>query len=233
MMPVPPLPGDTLHVWHSAAWRLWLQARFVPRAPCWKNGPKRSASPGNARKRLRHTPPGGKARMEIENLQKPGGSCEGGSRQRRGRDLAFRTAGVASCGYPARNGFPGGDRQGLASDPYGKFPDPGQTKRLLLEPLREDCRCRRRGSDPECRYPHGCAGEGAMFAGAKMPYWMRLTDTGVGMHVGYVPGHPASHGCIRLNREVAQKLFALVKVGTPVVVAERAPALEAVSPKTH
>lgn len=67
--------------------------------------------------------------------------------------------------------------------------------------------------------------EGATFDAAKMPYWMRLTDTGVGMHVGYVPGHPASHGCIRLKREVAVELFSLTKIGTPVVVAETAPAL--------
>lgn len=68
--------------------------------------------------------------------------------------------------------------------------------------------------------------EGTTFEGARMPYWMRLTDTGVGMHVGYVPGRPASHGCIRLKRDVAVELFELLKVGTPVVIADRAPALE-------
>ncbi|MFZ4775688.1 MAG: L,D-transpeptidase [Terrimicrobiaceae bacterium] len=68
--------------------------------------------------------------------------------------------------------------------------------------------------------------EGTSFEGARMPYWMRLTDTGVGMHVGYVPGRPASHGCIRLKRETATRLFKLLKIGTPVVVAEKAPALQ-------
>ena len=58
-----------------------------------------------------------------------------------------------------------------------------------------------------------------------MPYWMRLTDTGVGMHVGYVPGRPASHGCIRLKLDSATEIFGLVKVGTPVVIAEDAPSL--------
>jgi lipoprotein-anchoring transpeptidase ErfK/SrfK len=67
--------------------------------------------------------------------------------------------------------------------------------------------------------------EGATFSGATMPYWMRLTDTGVGLHVGHVPGRPASHGCVRLKREAASKIFALVKAGTPVVIAESAPAL--------
>jgi len=72
--------------------------------------------------------------------------------------------------------------------------------------------------------------EGASFSGASMPYWMRLTDTGVGLHVGYVPGgRAASHGCIRLRRETAAYLFHLVKVGTPVVIASKAPALETAS----
>ena len=67
--------------------------------------------------------------------------------------------------------------------------------------------------------------EGAQFVGAKMPYWMRITDTGVGMHIGYVPGHPASHGCIRLQQDVAVRLFQMLKVGTPVKIAQSAPAL--------
>jgi L,D-transpeptidase catalytic domain len=67
--------------------------------------------------------------------------------------------------------------------------------------------------------------EGGRFEGATMPYWMRLTDSGVGLHVGYVPGRPASHGCIRLKRDSATEIFELVKVGTPVVVAENAPSL--------
>lgn len=67
--------------------------------------------------------------------------------------------------------------------------------------------------------------EGGRFEGATMPYWMRLTDSGVGLHVGYVPGRPASHGCIRLKNDTASELFRLTKIGTPVVIAETAPAL--------
>jgi len=67
--------------------------------------------------------------------------------------------------------------------------------------------------------------EGGRFEGAMMPYWMRLTDTGVGLHIGYVPGRPASHGCIRLKRDSATEIFDLVKVGTPVVIAEGAPSV--------
>ena len=69
--------------------------------------------------------------------------------------------------------------------------------------------------------------EGGRFQGAPMLYWMRLTNTGVGLHVGYVPGRPASHGCIRLPAKVAPVIFGKVKVGTPVVVSQVAPTLPA------
>lgn len=68
--------------------------------------------------------------------------------------------------------------------------------------------------------------EGAAFSGASMPYWMRLTDSGVGLHVGYVPGRPASHGCIRLKRDTAKELFGLVKTGTPVTISGKPPSLD-------
>jgi len=60
--------------------------------------------------------------------------------------------------------------------------------------------------------------EGGSFIFAPMPYWMRLTWRGIGMHAGSIPspGSPASHGCIRLPREFAPQLFELVRVGTPV-----------------
>lgn len=54
--------------------------------------------------------------------------------------------------------------------------------------------------------------------GAKMPYMMRLTWDGIAMHQGYVPRHPASHGCIRLQHRFAKKLFAWVNKGTLVQV---------------
>lgn len=66
---------------------------------------------------------------------------------------------------------------------------------------------------------------GATFVGSRMPYWMRMTPTGVGMHVGYVPGRPASHGCIRLKTDVAKELFGILALGSPVVVDSFAPAL--------
>lgn len=53
-----------------------------------------------------------------------------------------------------------------------------------------------------------------------MPYWMRLGHTTVGMHVGDVPGYPASAGCIRLPQQVAPILFEHVTHGTRVEVVD-------------
>jgi hypothetical protein len=53
---------------------------------------------------------------------------------------------------------------------------------------------------------------------AKMPYFMRLSGKDFGLHEGYVTGRPASHGCIRLPKAAAQKLFAEVPVGTWVSI---------------
>jgi lipoprotein-anchoring transpeptidase ErfK/SrfK len=64
------------------------------------------------------------------------------------------------------------------------------------------------------------APSGSHFEGAPMKWFMRLTWEGVGMHVGILPGYPASHGCIRLPADVAQALYAKVKVGTPVKVVD-------------
>ena len=53
---------------------------------------------------------------------------------------------------------------------------------------------------------------------AKMPYFMRLSCGDFGMHEGELPGYPASHGCIRLPRESARKLFKQVPIGTLVTI---------------
>ncbi len=61
---------------------------------------------------------------------------------------------------------------------------------------------------------------GGKFVGAPMPHWMRLTDTGVGMHGGSIPdpGLPASHGCIRLPYEMATLMFGELPEGTKVTI---------------
>ena len=60
--------------------------------------------------------------------------------------------------------------------------------------------------------------EGGSFKGAAMPYWMRLSWSGVGMHRGKVPRYPASHGCIRMPSSVASSVFTHTPMDTPVVV---------------
>ena len=59
---------------------------------------------------------------------------------------------------------------------------------------------------------------GGKFVGASMPYWMRLTNTGIGMHVGYVPTYAASHGCIRMPKKIAPVIYEKTKVGAPVEI---------------
>jgi hypothetical protein len=58
---------------------------------------------------------------------------------------------------------------------------------------------------------------GAVFDGARMPYFMRIVG-GVGMHEGFLPGYAASHGCIRMPGFMAEAFFNTVSVGTPVTI---------------
>lgn len=58
---------------------------------------------------------------------------------------------------------------------------------------------------------------GAVFDAAAMPFFMRF-DGAVGMHAGHLPGFPASHGCIRLPRRMAEVFFKQSPLGTPVEV---------------
>ena len=52
----------------------------------------------------------------------------------------------------------------------------------------------------------------------EMPFFMRLSCLDFGMHAGYVPNYPASHGCIRLPEDTARKFFSEIPVGTLVTV---------------
>lgn len=65
---------------------------------------------------------------------------------------------------------------------------------------------------------------GGRYVPAPMPYWMRLTATGIGMHAGIIPrpGTPVSHGCIRLPKPLAPKVYEAVQVGTRVVIEDGA-----------
>ena len=50
-----------------------------------------------------------------------------------------------------------------------------------------------------------------------MPWFMEFAP-GVGMHTGFLPGVPDSHGCIRLPDKMAKIFFAVTPMGTPVNV---------------
>ena len=81
---------------------------------------------------------------------------------------------------------------GLISDSYGRIINPNAT--------------------PGSYVPPGCH-----YLPAPMPYFMEFRKY-VGMHAGYLPGYPASHGCVRMPRDLAAEFFARVQVGTPVKV---------------
>ena len=67
---------------------------------------------------------------------------------------------------------------------------------------------RRRQSEPDRGYP--------------MAYWCEFKSA-YGFHEGFVHPRPRTHGCVRLHREAAARLFALTKIGTPVVIAHSLP----------
>jgi hypothetical protein len=81
---------------------------------------------------------------------------------------------------------------GLISDSSGRIVNPNAT--------------------PGTYVPPGCH-----YLPAPMPYFMEFSKY-VGLHAGYLPGYPASHGCVRMPGELAAAFFARVEVGTPVKV---------------
>src|SRR6201987_776835 len=81
---------------------------------------------------------------------------------------------------------------GLVSDSYGRIVNPNAT--------------------PGSYVPPGCR-----YMPAPMPYFMEFRKY-VGMHAGYLPGYAASHGCVRMPRDLAARFFAQVQIGTSVKV---------------
>ena len=67
---------------------------------------------------------------------------------------------------------------------------------------------RRRQSEPDRGYP--------------MAYWCEFAPA-YGFHEGFVHPYPHTHGCVRLHREAAARLFALVRIGTPVHIRQSLP----------
>lgn len=58
---------------------------------------------------------------------------------------------------------------------------------------------------------------GQAFYPAPMPNFMRFNDA-IGLHAGYLPGYPASAGCVRMPHHMSEKFFDNVQVGTPVII---------------
>ena len=57
-----------------------------------------------------------------------------------------------------------------------------------------------------------------IYSGAPMPYMQRITWSGVAMHAGVLPGHPASHGCIRMPAAFAVKMYGWTRMGARVII---------------
>ncbi|MEZ5325419.1 MAG: L,D-transpeptidase family protein [Verrucomicrobiales bacterium] len=89
------------------------------------------------------------------------------------------------------------------SNLYGRIVDEFETVILADADVRDD------DVPPNCK-----------FVGARMPYWLRLTNSGVGMHAGIIPepGTASSHGCIRLPLDMAEHLYRAAELGTKVTV---------------
>jgi lipoprotein-anchoring transpeptidase ErfK/SrfK len=57
-----------------------------------------------------------------------------------------------------------------------------------------------------------------IYSGAPMPFMQRITWSGIAMHAGVLPGHPASHGCIRMPMAFAVKMYGWTRMGARVIV---------------
>jgi hypothetical protein len=75
-----------------------------------------------------------------------------------------------------------------------------------------------RDADADMKVP-----KGAKFVQAPMKHFLRF-DGPNGLHSGYLPGYPASHGCVRMPDVKAALFFSIVDVGTPVRVHGTPPA---------
>ena len=53
---------------------------------------------------------------------------------------------------------------------------------------------------------------------APMPFMQMYDPKGIAFHAGALPGYPASHGCVRLPKQFAERLYGLTAVGTKVII---------------
>jgi hypothetical protein len=60
--------------------------------------------------------------------------------------------------------------------------------------------------------------ESNLYEDGKMPFMQRITWTGIALHAGALPGRPASHGCVRMPLQFAERLFPMTDLGMRVVI---------------
>ena len=63
---------------------------------------------------------------------------------------------------------------------------------------------------------------GYRYVGYPLPYWVYFAH-GCGFHAGAVWPEPRTHGCLRLHKSVADDFYHMVKVGTPITIANSLP----------
>jgi len=56
---------------------------------------------------------------------------------------------------------------------------------------------------------------------AAMPFTQRLTNDGISLHAGGLPGYPSSHGCVHLPSEYARQLFKESPLGMTVIITNK------------
>jgi hypothetical protein len=59
----------------------------------------------------------------------------------------------------------------------------------------------------------------SLYDDAWMPNMQRLTWNGIALHGGPLPGYAASHGCVRMPFDFAEKLFDETRIGMRVIIA--------------
>ena len=107
-------------------------------------------------------------------------------------------------------------REGL-NTPYGHFSIIQRTRTMSRAYLRLHVDSAGNAVVPNVDVTKDPKPPGAHFRGTPMPYFMRIVS-GTGMHAGYLPGYPASHGCIRMPEFMAENFFKSVSTGTPVTI---------------
>jgi len=58
-----------------------------------------------------------------------------------------------------------------------------------------------------------------MYDDAYMPHMQRLTWSGIALHGGPLPGYAASHGCVRMPYDFAERLFDATWIGMRIILA--------------